>query len=114
MTTGQCCTGGPQSGRSALSATSKAAGSVLSGALLALLPKCPLCFAAWLTAMTGIGFSATGAAWVRGVFFVTWMAVVALAVTRIIARHHAPLSSISFVPRYIPLRPIVRLRSPRR
>jgi hypothetical protein len=32
---------------------------------LVLLPKCPLCLAAWLTVATGVTFTASGAAWVR-------------------------------------------------
>jgi hypothetical protein len=43
----------------------KIAGSILPAAALVLLPKCPLCLAAWLTVATGIGFSAAGAEWVR-------------------------------------------------
>lgn len=58
---------------------SSAAASILPGALLILLPKCPLCLAAWLTAVTGLGFSAAGAAWARGIAVVFAVAAVALA-----------------------------------
>ena len=54
--TRQCCTAGR---------ISVSAGSILPAAVLVLLPKCPLCLAAWLTVATGVSFSATGAAWVR-------------------------------------------------
>jgi hypothetical protein len=70
--------GGPASRRLARR-LSGAAASILPGAVLALLPKCPLCVAAWLTAMTGVGFSAAGAAWVRGMLVVFSVAAVALA-----------------------------------
>jgi hypothetical protein len=72
--TGQCCVGGPASRRLAR-LLSRAAASILPGAVLVLLPKCPLCLAAWLTVVTGIGFSAAGAVWVRGVLVVFWVAV---------------------------------------
>ena len=65
---------------------SKAAASVLPGAALLLLPKCPLCLAAWLTVATGIGFSAAGAAWVRGTLLMSCVAAVALAAAPLIRR----------------------------
>jgi hypothetical protein len=90
--TGQCCTGGTASSRPSLSTTSKAAGTILPGALLALLPKCPLCIAAWLTAVSGVGFSATGAAWVRAMLVMSWIAAVAFAVARIVVLNHSFLA----------------------
>jgi hypothetical protein len=82
----QCCTGGPAWCRLARW-LSKGAASVLPGALLIFLPKCPLCLAAWLTAVTGIGFTAAGAEWAKGIAVVSWIAAVALAVPAI--RRHA-------------------------
>ena len=38
---------------------SKGAASLLPGAALILLPKCPLCLAAWIAATTGIALPAT-------------------------------------------------------
>jgi hypothetical protein len=58
---------------------SRTAALILPGAALVLLPKCPLCLAAWLTAVTGIGFSASGAAWARVAFVVFSIISVALA-----------------------------------
>ena len=85
MTTGQCCAGGAALRRLARR-LSTAAASILPGAVLVLLPKCPLCLAAWLTVVTGVGFSAAGAAWVRGMLVVFWVAAVALAAAPIVRR----------------------------
>ena len=60
--------------------------SIPPAAVLVLLPKCPLCLAAWLTVATGIGFSATGAAWVSAMLVVSWVAAVALAFAPIVWR----------------------------
>lgn len=68
--TGQCCRraeGGRASSRLTLRISAVTA-SLLPAAALVLLPKCPLCLAAWLTVMTGVGFSAAGADLLR------WMA----------------------------------------
>src|SRR3954470_13874220 len=96
--TGQCCVGGTASRRLARQ-FSTAAASILPGAVLVLLPKCPLCLAAWLTIATGVGFSAAGAAWVRGMLVVFWVAGVALAaapmVRRVFGRAPARLSLVN-------------------
>ncbi|HEY2012485.1 MAG TPA: hypothetical protein VGH38_03240 [Bryobacteraceae bacterium] len=83
--TGQCCAGrlGGVSPTPRF-ALSRVAASILPGAMLVLLPKCPLCLAAWLTLATGVGFSAAGAAWVRGMLVVFWVAAVAFAAVSII------------------------------
>lgn len=83
---GQCCMGGRPSSRLARR-LSGAAASMLPGAVLVVLPKCPLCLAAWLSIVTGVGFSAVGAAWVRGMLVVFWVAVVALVAAPIVRRH---------------------------
>ncbi len=83
--TEQCCVGGPALRRPARRLF-KGAASILPGAALAFLPKCPLCLAAWLTAMTGIGFSAAGAVWVGGIAVLFWIAAVTLFAAPIIRR----------------------------
>lgn len=55
---GQCCK--RDSGRRA-----GFAASILPGVALVLLPKCPLCLAAWLGLATGVGISAAAAAHLR-------------------------------------------------
>ena len=83
--TGQCCTG---EGRSHHLARRRAgpAASILSGAVLVLLPKCPLCLAAWLTVATGIGVSAATAGRVRELMVVLWLAAVVLVAAQTIRR----------------------------
>ncbi len=73
-----CCTGRGLS-RPLSRPLSGAAASVLPGLALALLPKCPLCLAAWLTMATGIGVSRAAAAGMRELILVIWIAGVALA-----------------------------------
>ncbi len=81
--TGSCCTsGGPK--RPLARRISSALASVLPGAALVLLPKCPLCLAAWLTVATGVGISAAAIAWARELAVVVWIVVLALAAARII------------------------------
>ncbi len=81
----QCCTGGPASRRLARR-LSTAAASMLPAAVLVLLPKCPLCLAAWLTLTTGAGTSAAGVVWVREMLAVFCVAAVALAAVPILRR----------------------------
>lgn len=53
-----------------------------------LLPKCPLCLAAWL-ALAGIGISAAAVAWVRGLIVVFWVAAVTLTAAQMIRERGA-------------------------
>jgi hypothetical protein len=82
--TGQCCVGGTASRRLAQRLS---AASILPGAVLVLLPKCPLCLAAWLTVATGVGFSAAGVARVRAAMLVVfWLAALVFAAEQIVRR----------------------------
>jgi uncharacterized protein YqgC (DUF456 family) len=81
MTT-QCCEAGQARG-SLARRFSKVAVSLLPAAVLALLPKCPLCLAAWLTFATGFSFSASGILWMRaGIVLVCAGAVASIVSTR--------------------------------
>ena len=80
-----CCAGEGRTGRLARR-LSGAAASVLPGAALLALPKCPLCLAVWLTATTGTGMSAAAAGHVREAIVLVWIAVVAVMAAQILRR----------------------------
>lgn len=61
---------------------SQAAGGVVSAAAAILLPKCPLCIAAWLAAGTGVAVPAMLAASVRPVLAVVCIASALLLIRR--------------------------------
>ena len=88
--TAPCCLGEPASRRPARR-LSRAAATVLPSALLAILPKCPLCLAAWLTAVTGVGFTSGGAAWVRAMLVVFAVTAVVLVLHNALGRAPAAL-----------------------
>ena len=60
----------------------KPAGSALPGALALLLPKCPLCIAAWVAAGTGIALPGTVAGSVRPCLAIACALLVSLALRR--------------------------------
>lgn len=74
--TGPACMCGPVS-KQAAGQASKVTVSILPAALLLILPKCPLCLAAWLTMATGFGITADSVNWVRAGLVLTWMAALA-------------------------------------
>jgi hypothetical protein len=79
--TGQCCVAG-RGPRPYACRLSKATASILPAALLLLLPKCPLCLAAWLTVGTGVSFSAACAAWLRGSIVLLWVGALTIMTWR--------------------------------
>jgi hypothetical protein len=72
-----CCEGARTPSRRFPRRFFEAAGCVMPGALVALLPKCPACLAAWLALATGVGVSAPAAGVLR-------TAVLALSVAPLI------------------------------
>ncbi len=66
------------------------AGWIVPAAMLALLPKCPLCMAAYVALATGVGISLPTATWLRaaiGASCVTALVFVASRRLRIWFRH---------------------------
>jgi len=54
---------------------------ILPATVLAIMPKCPVCFAAYLAIATGLGISVTAAAYLRGgLILASAAALIALAV----------------------------------
>jgi hypothetical protein len=66
----------------------RSAGWIVPGAILAVLPKCPVCFAAYITLLTGAGLSLTAAAYIRGFLILFCVGVIvcvaALSIQRIV------------------------------
>lgn len=96
--TGACCAGahalGYKGGRPVgrRARVFRAVGSMLPGALLLVLPKCPLCLAAWLAATTGFGLSAAVVAHARGFIVGLWILTLALAAVQLLRRRRSPAS----------------------
>jgi len=63
----------------------KAAGGALPGVAAVLLPKCPLCLAAWIAASTGIALPATVAGGVRPFLLVAFSVSALLLTWRVTA-----------------------------
>jgi hypothetical protein len=85
----QCCTGRRPSRRLGRR-LSRAAASILPGAVLVLLPKCPLCLAAWFAVATGLAVPAAAAARVHSLIVVLCAAAVGFAAIRIGLRSRNP------------------------
>jgi hypothetical protein len=91
--TPQCCTGEVPSRRLARR-LSAAAASLLPAAVMVLLPKCPLCLAAWLTVISGTAVSVAAAARLRGLIVVVCFAAVTFAAAQI-RRNRSPSNRVS-------------------
>ena len=81
MNTHDCCQFGTRScGNAAQRPTSRwrrsgaIAGWIVPGAALALIPKCPICVAAYVALLTGIGISLPTAAYLRVVLILLCVA----------------------------------------
>ena len=82
---GCCCTGEGRTRRLARR-FSGAAPSILPGAILVLLPKCPLCLAAWLTVATGMSVSAAAGEWAWRLTVLLCAVALALSAVQIVRR----------------------------
>lgn len=80
MSERDCCR--PGKARRALDLT----GTVVPVAILALLPKCPACIAAWLAVGAGIGISMSTAAQLRGLIVVSCLGCLAWVAARHLRR----------------------------
>lgn len=58
------------------------ASAVFPVLLVALLPKCPICLAAWIAAGTGVGISVGAAGWLRGAAVILGLAPAAYVLIR--------------------------------
>lgn len=70
-------------------------GWIVPGAVLALVPKCPMCFAAYIALWTGIGLSVSVAIYLRASLLIVCAGFIlflaARQTLRLIARLHASL-----------------------
>ena len=78
-----CGTASHGGGRSRLL---KAAGTALPGVIATLLPKCPLCVAAWVAAATGVALPAIVAGSIRPFLAMACLLPASLVVGRAIVR----------------------------
>ena len=75
-----CCAAGRTSFGSKLRSS---AGLVLPGAALLVIPKCPLCIVAYVTAFTGLGLSVGTASDMRTALIILCLAAILFTVYRI-------------------------------
>jgi hypothetical protein len=62
---GTCCEVGASRTAASVNGGLSVVGVLIPGALLAVLPKCPVCIAAYVAMWTGLGLSVSSAAYVR-------------------------------------------------
>lgn len=96
MKTSSCCDGARRASPFRLGA--ETAGAVVSAATLILLPKCPMCLAAYVAVATGFGISVAAASHLRAVTFAVCLVVLvafALAMAARVRRRLGRLPSVS-------------------
>jgi hypothetical protein len=87
--TGRCCAGERPSRRLARRLSNGSA-SLLPGAFLVLLPKCPLCLIAWVAACTGVALPTIVANSIRPFLVIACALSASLVIHRVLCRlrHH--------------------------
>jgi hypothetical protein len=71
----------------------KAAGCLLPAVMLALLPKCPACLAAWVALGTGVGLSLPAAGILRTLLLIFSLAPLLFLAAKAVGRRSSPTSS---------------------
>ena len=92
MNTGNCSQNQTRAGGDARRPASRwrrggeVAGTIVPGALLVLMPKCPACVAAYVALGTGIGISLPTAIWLRTMLVMLFVASLLYFLTRHLRR----------------------------
>jgi hypothetical protein len=93
MSAGSCCKpgalgrdGAPRPGSRARRGR-EVAGWVIPGVILALMPKCPVCLAAYVAIATGIGLSIPAATYLRAGLLISCIAALGFLAARLVRRY---------------------------
>ena len=93
MNSHRCCQSAPH--RSWMRRVREIAGLVLPSTLLALMPKCPMCLAAYVALGTGFTMSYSSAHVLMRVLTVLCLCTLAFCVTKRMMKHFRSTSSLS-------------------
>jgi hypothetical protein len=90
MSTGSCCALPRRSSFASSRGGAHARGAAKVGTpavILLLLPKCPMCVAAYVAMLTGIGLSMQAATWLRETTVAVCVLAIIVSITRMMRRH---------------------------